>query len=200
MNEQKTTRKTPSSPRLKQPKAFALAVIILLAFGTLYAFQSKMKSADRPQEPAATPEVNATDSERTYLIQMIPHHQETVDASRYIAENAESDELKAFAQKLSDKESKEVWMLIGFYQLWFKSPYPGAAEYVKTMPDLTQLSGRALEKVYLQGMMEHHRQALKTNQALLQVTAINELKTLANEMTFRHVDELSQMQKWLNTY
>lgn len=200
MNQDHPPKKTTSSLRLKQPVAFAFAVLILTVFGALYMMQKQSMTRTSAPKPSATPEVKATDSERAYLTQMIPHHQETVDASRYIADTAENDELKRFAQKLVDSESKEVWAMIGFYQLWFKTPYPGKADYVKTLPDLTQLSGRALERAYLQGMMEHHRQAVKTNQAILQVTSIEELKTVANEMVIRHVEELTQMQKWLNTY
>lgn len=183
---------------LKQPRAFALAILLLVVFGGLVWFQRRQTTAELSASPAPsiTPEASITDQD--FLNEMIPHHQEAVDASKYMLENSDNDEIKKISQSIVDQQSKEIWVMIGFHQLWLKKNYPGSTGYMKMMPDLTQFSGVELDKAYVRGMITHHQEAVKIAQSVSETTRIPELKTLATEMMIRQVEELKTLTNWLN--
>lgn len=189
----------PSTLTLKQPKAFALAIIILVVFGGMVAIQKNPLTFAKPDAtPAPSEKPQATTSDKDFLEQMIPHHQEAVDVSRYLLENSDNDALKQFAQKIVDQQSKEIWTMLGFYQLWFNTSYPGSSKYMKMMPDLTQLSGQEMDKAYVRGMIDHHQEAVKLSQAANANTKIPELSTFATEISIKQVDELKVLTEWIN--
>jgi len=183
---------------LKQPRAFALAILLLVVFGGLVWFQRRPTTTQQSASPAPSVTPEATITDQDFLNEMIPHHQEAVDSSRYVLENSDNDEIKGFAQGIVDQQSKEVWVMIGFHQLWLKKNYPGPTGYMKMMPDLSQISGVELDKAYVRGMITHHYAAVQIAQSVMETTRIPELKTLATEMMIRQVDELKVLTDWLN--
>jgi len=186
---------------LKQPKAFAFAVAILVVFGVAVWAQKNPLSTLFPK-PTASPAASARPEvaiiDRDFLEEMIPHESNAVDTSRYFLENSENDELKIFAQTIANDQTKEIWTMLGFYQIWFNASYPGSPRYMTMMPDLTQLSGQELDKAYVRGMIMQHQAAVKMAQAISGRTKLPELRTMATEMSIKKVAELVSLNEWMN--
>ncbi len=199
-----TKHKETPKIALKQPRAFWLALLIVVVLLTGLGLkkwgmgpqQSTQTAVDEEQQEALPP----NEGEKEFILEMIPHHQEAIDASRYIVEHSDNQELKQFAQNIIDQQSKEVWALIGFYQLWFEKPYPGDKDYMRMMPDFSKFSGRELDRLYMQSMMDHHQEALRLTKAVLQLTQRDALKSLANNIIVHQGQELVQLNEWLKQY
>lgn len=196
-------KKTPKIA-LKQPRAFWLAllivVVLLTGLGLKKWGMGSKQSAQTPAGEEQQEDLPPSKGEEEFVLEMIPHHQEAIDSSRYIVEHSDNPELKQFAQKVIDEQSKEVWALIGFYQLWFGKTYPGDKDYMQMMPDLSQLSGREMDRLYIQSMMDHHQEALRLARAVLQITPREEIKSLANTIIVDQAQELVQLNDWLKQY
>lgn len=212
MNEtaeaKRPTRQSTQRVRLKQPTAFYLAaaiVVVLLAGVWVQRRQNYIPNAAAVREeddsiimPAsAKPPVKG---EEEFILHMIPHHQEAVDNSRYITEHSQNQELVNFGEELIVNQTKEVWTMVGYYQMWFDKQYLGSTTYVKMMPDLTQLSGAELDKAYINGMIDHHKAAVEMAQNLLQITEKEELKGLARQIIDKQTAEITTLEGWAKNY
>lgn len=59
------------------------------------------------------------DLDRTFLENMIIHHQGAVDTSTVIVNNSEREELRAFAQNIIDAQDKEINIMKEWLATWF---------------------------------------------------------------------------------
>lgn len=94
-------------------------------------------------------------SEEEFIVNMIPHHGEAVDAAKIIVAKTENAELKKIAQAIVDGQSKEIIILNG----WLKSWYPNSTlktEWAQMMRDLSNLSAHDLDDSFMEDMIKHH--------------------------------------------
>ena len=95
------------------------------------------------------------DSEQSFILQMIPHHQEAVDSASIVLANSSNMEMRNLAQAIIDAQTKEIGMM----QQWLNSWYPDnqlVSSYQPMMPNLETLSGSDLDRAFLEGMIGHH--------------------------------------------
>ncbi|MBI2706393.1 MAG: DUF305 domain-containing protein, partial [Actinobacteria bacterium] len=95
------------------------------------------------------------DSEFAYLVKMIPHHEEAITAAQQLLARSDRPEMKAFATSIIDTQTAEADQMKADLANW----YPGrdtTTDYTPMMRDLTQLSGDALDKAFLEDMIPHH--------------------------------------------
>lgn len=59
------------------------------------------------------------DLDRTFLEDMIVHHQGAVDTSTVIVNNSEREELRAFAQNIIDAQDEEINIMKEWLATWF---------------------------------------------------------------------------------
>jgi uncharacterized protein (DUF305 family) len=62
---------------------------------------------------------NASDFDREFLAQMIPHHQMAIMMSTMVLRNEPKPELQALAQSMIDSQSAEIKQMQEWYQEWY---------------------------------------------------------------------------------
>lgn len=142
---------------------------------------------------------HAADNEETFIVNMIPHHQEAIDSSLVVIANTSNLKVKNLAQAVVDAQSKEITQMQG----WLQSRYPHDALqsiYEPMMADLTHLSGTELDKAYLEGMIEHHQGAIQmANDVLMLAQRRPEVDQLATDIKTTQTAEITEMQKMLDS-
>ncbi len=89
------------------------------------------------------------ENEEEFIINMIPHHQEAVDTAQIVVAQSTNSDLKKLAQNIIDAQTREITMMNG----WLQQRYPNStikSNYQNMMPELTTLTGDALDTAFLQ--------------------------------------------------
>ncbi|MBP7848423.1 DUF305 domain-containing protein [Patescibacteria group bacterium] len=140
---------------------------------------------------------HAADSDETFIVGMIPHHQEAVDTATYIVENSTNDEVKAFAQKIIDTQKAEITTMQGWLNEW----YPKDALqpiFEPMMPTLTSLEGNELDRTFLVGMITHHQAAVQmANDVLMLEKRRPEVEAFAENIKEVQNAEIAEMETLL---
>lgn len=134
-------------------------------------------------------------SEASFVVNMMPHHQEAVDTARLVLAKGESAELKKLAQAIITAQEKEITMMQKWSKDWNYSTVTPA--YQNMMGDGTKLSGKALDTWFLQGMIMHHMGAVQMAESLLRLDARKEVSDFARDVIRVQSTEISQMKLML---
>jgi uncharacterized protein (DUF305 family) len=133
-------------------------------------------------------------SEASFVVNMLPHHQEAVDTARLVMANGESAELRKLAQAIITAQEKEIAMMQKWSKDWNYSVIPS---YENMMGDGTKLSGKALDTWFLQGMIMHHMGAVQMAEKVLQLDTRKEVSDFAREVIRVQSEEIAQMKLML---
>lgn len=141
------------------------------------------------------------DSEFGYLTEMIPHHEEAIAAAQQLLAGSDRPEMKAFATSIIQTQSAQVDQMKAELARW----YPGrdtTADYTPMMRDLTQLSGDALDRAFLEDMIPHHGMAVMMSQQLLSQSLAqhDEVTQLATTIRDGQHAEIATMMEWLGSW
>ena len=132
-------------------------------------------------------------SERAFLEHMIPHHNEAVDTAKQVVARGENAEVKALAESIIVAQEKEIADMKSWYQSWYGKEYQADGSYEPMMRDLSKLSGNALDKAFVEDMIQHHMGALMTNQKVVPNIEHDEIKTLATAIAETQSAEIITM-------
>ena len=148
---------------------------------------------------AKSPELHSASvaSEQEFLKTMIAHHQEAVETSRVVVASTRNAQLKSFAQKVIDTQSREITQM----QTWLKEWYPtesSPSEYMKMMGEFSQNAGVEQDVQYIQGMIRHHEGAIEMAQAVQKLTIHPEVKILAADIISTQQAEVQELSSWLS--
>jgi uncharacterized protein (DUF305 family) len=140
----------------------------------------------------------AVNSEFDYLAEMIPHHEEAIDAARVLARGTRRETLRRFAETIIDTQSAEVQQM----RRWLAAWYPGrgtSVAYQPMMRDLRALTGDALDRAFLDDMIPHHRMAVMMSQQLIARGLAQHAEVVPFAGTIRDVQqqEVQMMVLWL---
>lgn len=138
-------------------------------------------------------------SEPDYLVEMIAHHQEAVEAAGELA-RSDRPEMRELGESIVESQTDQIEQM----QAWLADWYPDVstdAQYRPMMRDLADLSGDRLDLVFLQDMIGHHMVAVMMSQHLLwQGTDHEEVTDLARSIRDDQHAEIIQMQGWLSDW
>lgn len=148
-------------------------------------------------------------SEFEFLAGMVPHHQQAADDAGIALERSERPEVQQLAQEIIDAQEAEIAQM----ETWLSEWYPeGDREGVATqmnqammgmnMPELESLSGDALDRAFLEGMIMHHQMAIQMVDSLLGQNLVEheEVHTFAEEIRSTQEAEISEMQDYLQAW
>ncbi len=198
--------KLPQSQWLKLiPGALILA--LLLGSGLSYAARS-MPTSWRQSGHTHNSESEGTDthdvmghvevnSDADFLVQMIPHHQEAVDTSAYVLTRTENSDLHNFSRGVIDAQTREILQMKEWQRKWYADFSASEGSYEPMMGDLTRLKGQALDQVYIQGMIEHHRGAVIMADRIKSITQRPEIKKMAEDIIRTQNLEIRTLEGWL---
>jgi uncharacterized protein (DUF305 family) len=200
---------------MKKQQIIAGAIILILAAGVYYVATAKNRKAigtmmtyeeTAPENTSMgdgaghAGHTTQTASDQSFLEHMIPHHQEAVDtAKQVLARGATTPEIKTLAENIVASQEKEVTDMKRWYKTWYKKEYV-AQGYTPMMRDLSTLSGKDLDRAFLEDMIEHHLAALTKTQeaaAFLQQAETKELSKVIAETQSNEVVTMRTILKQL---
>ena len=140
-------------------------------------------------------------SEFEFFTLMIPHHQEAIDTAQRVLEASDRPELRRFAETIITVQTAEIKQM----QTWLGEWYPGQRTnltYTPMMGDLSQLTGDALDRAFLEGMIMHHREAVMMAHHLVNHDLVQHQAVLPFAQTIANTQrqEIFQMQTWLQDW
>ncbi len=139
-------------------------------------------------------------SEKEFITEMIPHHQEAVDTARIVLERgATTPEIKALVENIITAQEKEIADMKEWYHTWYGGEYTPNGRYEPMMRDLSTLSGAALDKAFLSDMIGHHMGALMMAHSVSPYITHSEIETLTNNIISSQSAEIVQMRQLLKT-
>ncbi len=132
-------------------------------------------------------------TERAFLEHMIPHHQEAIDTANQVLLRSEHPEVVALAKSIIAAQEKELSDMKAWYQTWYGQPYQNSNAYEPMMRDLSSLRGSDVDRAFLEDMIEHHMEALTTNQQVVPNIEHTQIKTLTANIASSQSEEIITM-------
>ena len=174
-------------------KASGIAVVLLVA-------SAMLAIACAPRVKAVVP------YDLMFIDAMVAHHQGAIAMAQPADSNAMHPELKDFAHKVVDDQSREVALMTQWRDQWFpgrpKTPnildMPGMS---KTMMDISpmhmeKMTGAAFDKMFVDMMIPHHEGAVTMAKDALAKSQRPEIKTLAQQIIDAQQREIEMMKRW----
>lgn len=135
-------------------------------------------------------------SEKEFITEMIPHHQEAVDtAKEVLARGATTPEIKTLMENIVSAQEKEIADMKSWYQTWYGTPYQPSGNYKPMMRDLSKLSGAEIDKVFLEDMVMHHMGAIMMAHSVQAYIEHDEIKVLTKAIIDSQSEEIELMRR-----
>lgn len=145
--------------------------------------------------------MNSINSEYDFLVKMIPHHEEAVYTAKILKEKTNREEMKVFADKIIETQSREIELMNEWLDKWY-TDQENNYEYQAMMGDYTDLEGDQLDLVFLEDMIFHHMSAVMMSQQLIAngLAEHEEVYELAISIRNSQRKEIFQMREWLASW
>jgi uncharacterized protein (DUF305 family) len=146
-------------------------------------------------------------SDRMFIEQMIPHHQDAVEMGELALTKAEHPELRQLAENIIRDQSREIAMMRGWYREWYGTDvpvYPGAGGHGmmgggmgRNMTDLGRLrNASSFDKEFIEQMIPHHTMAIMMGRMATQNAEHAEIRELGSSIVSSQSAEVTMMQGW----
>lgn len=142
----------------------------------------------------------SVDSEHAFLVEMIAHHEEAIDAAGELA-RSERPEMRAFGARIIESQSAQVEQMQAWLDEWY-ADRSDEVDYDPMMRDLSGLSGDELDEAFLSDMIGHHMGAVMMSQQLL-VRGLGDhtaVDRLAADIRDEQSREIQMMRRWLRDW
>lgn len=136
-------------------------------------------------------------SEKDFLREMIPHHQEAVDTSVLLFISTEDPDLKMLTKTIFNAQTAEILDMRLSYARWYNL-IPTEFMYQSMMRDMNTVTGHERDVRYVQDMIMHHKGALEMAEKVLTFKGIHdETAIFAKDIIKNQKSEIDFMQNWL---
>ena len=165
-------------------------------------------SASAP--PSAT-RSDFNDADVMFLQMMYPHHAQAVDMAKLVPSRSQNQQVITLAQNIEKAQAPEMKQMTALLTS-FGKPAPSAEMSGHDMPgmggmpgmmsaeqmnDLTGLSGKAFDQMWLQMMIDHHSGAVDMSNTELRDGTNADTKKLAQAIIANQQAEITQMRGML---
>jgi uncharacterized protein (DUF305 family) len=123
-------------------------------------------------DSSATNSTKYTGADVMFLQMMIPHHQQAIDISNIALKTSKDSELLALARTIIKAQTREIVQMKSWLDNAGTSAETGHSMGMGGMLDdaelsaLTAASGKSFDKLWLEGMIEHHDGAIHMTQMI----------------------------------
>jgi uncharacterized protein (DUF305 family) len=141
-----------------------------------------------------------------FIDAMVAHHQGAVAMARPADSNALQPELKAFARKVIEDQSREIALMTQWRDQWFPGrpktqnimEMPGMAmSMMDISPDhMQKMTGAAFDKMFVDMMIPHHEGAVTMARDALAKSRRPEIRELAQRIIDAQQREIEMMKRW----
>ena len=145
---------------------------------------------------------------------MIPHHEQAVEMSTLAETRSTNPELLALAKQIKDAQAPEIVQMQGWLDASGDAGGMGGMGEMNGMDHsghgmggmlseeqmhaLTKASGAEFDRLWLEGMIEHHEGALQMTR-MIEDSSNPEVKKLADDIIRTQTAEIKQMKQMLAT-
>ena len=142
----------------------------------------------------------SVDSEHGFLVEMIAHHEEAIDAAGELA-RSDRPEMRDFGTRIIESQSAQVEQMQDWLDEWY-ADRPDEVDYDPMMRDLDDLSGDELDETFLTDMIGHHMAAVMMSQQLLMLDLADRaaVDRLAEDIRDEQSREIAMMRRWLRDW
>ena len=146
--------------------------------------------------------------DQQFLDSMIHHHAGAIVMAKMVLGKTQRPELKAFAQKMIEDQSKEIDYMKSLRDQWYAGKpsainmeMPGMIGGMKMMnsehmKEMDQMEPEHFDNHFLNMMIAHHEGAVTMSNHALQKAEHPEIKKLAKDILNAQQPEIEQMKKW----
>ena len=143
-----------------------------------------------------------------FLDSMIHHHRGAVHMANMVLGKTERPEMKAFAQKIIDDQTKEIESMNGMRKQWYAGkPSAINMEMAGMIAGMKMMNGDHMKEMddmdsshfdghFLKMMIAHHEGAVAMSNDALKKAEHPEIKKLAQQILNAQRPEIDQMKKW----
>lgn len=106
--------------------------------------------------PTTSTHAPTIDSEESFLVNMLSHHQEAIESADIVWGKSTNVEVRKLAEGIVKTQEKEVNNM----QDWLANWYSGSTmkiDYMDMMPAISELNTPELDRTFLEGMIDHHK-------------------------------------------
>ena len=156
---------------------------------------------------------NATDFDKEFIEQMIPHHDGAIAMASLALEKATRPEIKTLAQAILKAQTAENQEMRAWYQDWFRKSVPTGTNlgmggmmsqggmHMGSTQDTDALKNAAdFDKAFIEQMIPHHQMAIMMARMLEAGTNRPEMQQLAKNIIKSQSEEIQQMQGWYTNW
>lgn len=175
-----------------------MACSALLAALFIGACQQQSPSAQNQADTTATGQSNPTSPDVAFIDSMVPHHEMAMHMAEMVIEHGSSPDVKAFAQRVKDKQAREVnEMKSARKELAGSDDTPEMDTSMMQMPmdSMMALHGSAMDQAFLSEMIPHHEMAISMAEQAQQQLTRPDLKSLAQKMIADQQKEIEEMRQ-----
>ena len=144
------------------------------------------------------PKPNSAD--KTFVAQMVPHHQLGVDMIDSAVLRSDDVRLRKLVFQMQSYHEHELHQLSSLLQQWGISPaeiFPGSIDPSR-LATIDQLSGPAYDIAWLNAMIEHHEGAVAIGKEEIASGQLPDLIDMAKKVVSTQQAEIIEMQKLLD--
>jgi len=141
-----------------------------------------------------------------FIDAMVAHHQAAIDMSLPADTNALRPELRDFARRVVEDQSREVELMKGWRRQWYPGKpqvptimvMPGMRTSLKGMESdhMKALKGAEYDRMYVAMMIPHHEGAVAMAREALARSQRPEIRELAQRIIDAQQREIEMMNRW----
>jgi uncharacterized protein (DUF305 family) len=163
-----------------------------------------------PGEATVAEQPGPNEADKTFVKDMIVHHQQAVYMAGLAPERAASSDVKGLASRIHDVQGPEIDMMnrwLSQHAIPTVNPdaphgHGGGAEMPgmatpEQLDALEKARGAAFDKLFLQLMIAHHQGALTMADEVRENGFDVRVQEIADGVTAEQSDEIRRMQEWL---
>ncbi|MBA2751477.1 MAG: DUF305 domain-containing protein [Actinobacteria bacterium] len=144
------------------------------------------------------------DADIEFVQGMIPHHEQAIQMSELAAKHANSPDVRTIASTITTKQEEEIKTMETLLHEWkvekemggHGGMHPGMLSDTQ-LKELEETRGVEFDKLFLKGMVEHHKGAISMAEEAEHKGENKEVKKLAAEIKRGQEREIEEMEKEL---
>ena len=144
------------------------------------------------------------DADVAFLEQMVPHHRQALDMTALAASRAETPEVRALAARIEAAQSPEILVMASWLTDYGLEVPDGHVHHEmagmltdQQMADLAQAEGPAFDRLFLEGMVQHHQGAVDMALVVLDEGEALRVNELAGDVNASQSAEIARMEALL---
>lgn len=159
-------------------------------------------------DSTVTAETRFNDADVAFAQGMIPHHEQAIEMAAMAPTRASFDQVKTLAEAIRGAQQPEIERMRGWLAEWGRPETPDVhgdvhgGEGMMTEEETTRLSqasGEAFDRLFLQLMIRHHKGAIKMAEDELAGGRNSDAKALAGTIRDAQQREVTDMEALLVT-